>query len=118
MLADKLESVGRRGVDVDHFFELCEHITKEKIDFERQDKDYYQIVLDVAIKASKTHKKYDAILIDEGQDFSDDMYQVVLNLLNPKTDNLTIALDENQNIYSKARSWKELGVKSRRSIVL
>ena len=114
ILSEKMVSVGdRECVDVVHFFELCNRITGEKIDFEGQDKDYYQIVLDDAIEVSKTHKKYDAILIDEGQDFSDDMYRVILNLLNPKTDALTIALDENQNIYSKTRSWKELGVHAR-----
>ena len=34
-------------------------------------------------------------------------------LLNPETDNLTIALDENQNLYQKRSSWKDLGVKAR-----
>ncbi len=28
--------------------------------------------------------KYDAILVDEGQDFSDDMYKVITSLLNRK----------------------------------
>ncbi|HOD74863.1 MAG TPA: 3'-5' exonuclease, partial [Syntrophorhabdaceae bacterium] len=43
--------------------------------------------------------RYDAILIDEGQDFSDDMYRVVAGLLNPATDNLTVAIDPTQGIY-------------------
>ena len=55
---------------------------------------------------------YDAILVDEGQDFSDEMFRVVTALLNKKTNSLTIALDENQNIYKKAQTWKELGIKA------
>ena len=110
MLAEKQAPFGRHAIDVVHFYELCILITGDKVDFEGQDKDYYQIVLDDAIEASKRYRKYDAILIDEGQDFSDDMFKVVLNLLNPATDTLTIALDENQNIYLRTRNWKELGI--------
>ncbi len=56
---------------------------------------------------------YDAILIDEGQDFSDDMYNVITRLLNKKTNNLTIALDDNQTIYTNRQSWKELGIQAK-----
>jgi superfamily I DNA/RNA helicase len=54
--------------------------------------------------------KYDAIFVDEGQDYSDDMFKVIKALLNEDTDNLTIALDDNQNIYKRKRSWKNLGI--------
>jgi superfamily I DNA/RNA helicase len=56
--------------------------------------------------------KYDAILVDEGQDFSDDMLRIVVALLNPATNHMAIALDENQNIYQRRRSWKELGIQA------
>ena len=56
---------------------------------------------------------YDAILVDEGQDFSDDMYKVVTLILNEKTNNLTIALDEGQNIYHRKQSWKDLGIQAK-----
>lgn len=113
MLAEKKIPFGEKGVEVYHFFELCGKLLDEKIEYEEQDGDYYQLVLEEASHASENHKKYDAILVDEGQDFSDDMLRVAMNLLNPKTGNLTIALDENQNIYSKKRSWKEIGVNAR-----
>ena len=57
--------------------------------------------------------KYDAILVDEGQDFSDNMYKIVTGLLNDKTNNLTIALDDKQDIYRRDSSWKDVGVKAR-----
>ena len=34
-------------------------------------------------------------------------------MLNPATNNLTIALDENQNIYRPKGQWKELGIDAR-----
>ena len=113
MLAEKQVPMGRDGVEVVHFYELCNRITGETVDYEGQDGDYYQIVLDDAIQASEKYRKYDAVLVDEGQDFSNDMLRVVMNLLNPATDLLTIALDENQNIYSRSRNWKELGIHAR-----
>ncbi len=113
MLAQKQVPMGENGVSVMHFYELCDRVTGDKVDYEGQDQDYYQIVLDDATENSKTYRKYDAILIDEGQDFSDDMFTVVMNLLNPATDILTIALDEKQNIYSRTRNWKELGIHAR-----
>ncbi len=113
MLAEKRVPLGKRGVEVVHFYELCDRLLEDKVEFEKQDGDYFQLVLEEALESSKTCAKYDAILVDEGQDFSDDMLQVVMNMLNPQTDSLTIALDENQNIYSTRRNWKELGIHAR-----
>ena len=113
ILAQKQVPLGKNGVEVVHFYELCNRITGDKVDFEGQDQDYYQIILDDALEASKEYQKYDAVLIDEGQDFSDDMYRVMMNLINPTTDSLTIALDEKQNIYARSRNWKELGIHAR-----
>ncbi len=55
--------------------------------------------------------KINTVMVDEGQDFSDDMLKVVTAVLNEKTNNLTIALDENQDLYHRVQAWKELGVK-------
>jgi superfamily I DNA/RNA helicase len=35
-----------------------------------------------------------------------------MSLLNPKTDNLMIALDDNQNIYLGGQAWKNLGIRA------
>lgn len=55
-------------------------------------------------------KKYDAIIIDEGQDFSDLWYKTVLGFLNKNTNSLLIALDNSQMIYNRRVSWKNLGI--------
>jgi superfamily I DNA/RNA helicase len=63
-------------------------------------------------KAQTSNLNYDAILIDEGQDFSDEMFKTVISLLNKKTDNLMITLDDNQNIYRGGQAWKNLGIRA------
>jgi superfamily I DNA and RNA helicase len=55
-------------------------------------------------------KQYDVILVDKGQGFFDDMYKVITEPLNKDTNNLTIALYKNQNLYRKKCSWKYVGV--------
>lgn len=48
---------------------------------------------------------YDAIMIDEGQDFEADWFQLVANLLNPHTQSLLLVEDRAQTIYKRARSY-------------
>lgn len=111
-------SLGPDGVEVLHFYDLCERVTGDKVLHENQDMDYYDIVLeDALLKELPASMRYDAILIDEGQDFSDKMLQVVTKCLNRKTDFLTIALDEGQDLYHQKRTWSHAGihVKGRKS---
>ncbi|HET9924285.1 MAG TPA: hypothetical protein VFS98_09200, partial [Methylomirabilota bacterium] len=53
---------------------------------------------------------YQAILIDEGQDFADEWYRLLLRALDPQTNRLFIAFDSSQNIYRRRVSWRALGV--------
>jgi hypothetical protein len=114
LLAEKKVPLGENGVEVLHFFELCAKILKEPVSWENEDEAYYDLVIEETHKkANDIQNKYDAILVDEGQDFSDDMYRIVVSLLNPATNHLTIALDDNQNIYRRTQTWKKLGIQAR-----
>jgi len=114
LLAEKKVPLGKNGVEVLHFFELCAKILNEPVAWEKEEAAYYDLVIEEAIKKAKDFpEKYDAILVDEGQDFSDDMYRIVVELLNPATNHLAIALDDNQNIYRRSQTWKELGIQAR-----
>lgn len=53
---------------------------------------------------------YQAILVDEGQDFADDWYRALLRALDPATNSLFIALDSSQSIYKRKLSWREIGI--------
>jgi hypothetical protein len=69
-----------------------------------------RLLLD-AYAAGRAHTgTYQAILVDEGQDFANDWYRVILKALDPASNSLFIALDSSQNIYKRAISWRELGV--------
>jgi len=111
LLGNKKIPLGENGVEVMHFFELCSRITGENVHYEKEDKAYYETVIELALaKTDEYLLRYDAILVDEGQDFSDDMYRLLIALLNRNTNSFTIALDDNQNIYRNKQSWKELGI--------
>jgi superfamily I DNA and RNA helicase len=61
---------------------------------------------------------YDAIFVDEGQDFEDEEYRLLLDLIktNPKTGEkpLVIFYDDAQNLYARPRpNWKEVGINVR-----
>ncbi|MBP1747585.1 MAG: Superfamily and helicase-like [Deltaproteobacteria bacterium] len=100
LLAERHVPMGGGGVEVYHFFELCAKITGETIHHEKEESDYYDMVVQLTLeKIREIGLKYDAILIDEGQDFNEDMYKVMLELLNPATNSLTIAIDPSQIIY-------------------
>jgi len=114
LLAEKGVPIGQDGVQVKHFYELCSEIIGEPVEDEGEGSDYYEMVAEEALeKAEDSDLRFDAVLVDEGQDFSDTMFKVTSTLLNPATNNLTIALDDGQNIYRKRSSWKEIGVKAR-----
>lgn len=100
LLAEKHVPMGPGGVEVYHFYELCSKVTGETIHYEKEEPDYYDTVVQLALeKLPETGMRYDAILIDEGQDFSDDMYRVAAGLLNPSTNSLTVAIDPKQGLY-------------------
>lgn len=56
-------------------------------------------------------KKYDAILIDEGQDFSQAWIQLLTSLVNPETNSILFCYDPAQNIFNRSTpSWKSIGL--------
>ena len=66
--------------------------------------------------AQKSGKRYQAILIDEAQDFHDQWFQALLTVLDPQTNALFIVYDNTQSVYGQAHrrkadwSWKSLGI--------
>ena len=115
LLQEKGVGVGGEGVQVLHFFELCSRILGETIHYENEDSEYYDVVLQEARKRMMEGKSlvapYDAILVDEGQDFSCDMVRVLLSLLRPGGD-LIIALDAFQDLYRRKESWRRSGIRA------
>lgn len=114
LLSEKGVPFGSKGVQIKPFYVLCAEIVGEPVENENPESGYYELVVNEALEKIETCGiQFDAVLIDEGQDFSDNMFKVLTALLNPATNNLTVAMDENQNLYQKRSSWKNLGVSAR-----
>ncbi len=106
LLTRKGVALGSGGVEVYPFHELCAMILEEKIDYEKEGSDYYQLLEEETLtRLQKEKRHYDAVLVDEGQDFSKEMGQIIFSLVDPEMPNLTVAVDEGQNIYGRDALW-------------
>lgn len=115
LLARKGVSLGRDGVEVIPFYSLCERILGEPLAHSAETEDFYHLVVQETLeRLDGTHplqKYWDAVLVDEGQDFSPDMAQVLLRLV-PSHGTLNVAQDENQCLYRpEAATWQHMGIK-------
>lgn len=114
MLALKRVRLGADGVEVIPFYDVCERILDRPMAHERETAEYYaQSVQETLQRLEGGHPlkgHWDAILVDEGQDFSADMARVLLALA-PSSGIMCIAQDSNQRIYDNAmQSWEDLGL--------
>jgi hypothetical protein len=78
--------------------------------------DFFQkevpLLLDRVIDETSP-QPYDAILIDEAQDFEKEWFTPVLKLLNSKTSSLLITCDGLQGIYARRKFyWKDVGIQA------
>jgi superfamily I DNA/RNA helicase len=77
----------------------------------------YDYDIDEVIRlAKKCQREYQAILIDEAQDFPDQWFQALLEVLDRETEALFIVYDNTQSVYGQSHrrqsnwSWKSLGI--------
>jgi hypothetical protein len=115
LIHEKGLGIGTNGVEVCHFYELCAKVLGEPIHYENEESEYYELVTQEALESILSGNSrigpFDAILIDEGQDFDGEMLKLMLNLLTPGGD-LIISLDSYQDLYKRTFSWKSVGIKA------
>jgi len=115
LLQEKGLGIGTEGIEVRHFYELCARVLGEPIHFENEDSEYYDLVtretLEKVLNGRSPIGPFDAILVDEGQDFDGEMLKILLNLIRPGGD-FVICLDTYQDLYRRGSSWKSLGIKA------
>ncbi|WP_036477718.1 UvrD-helicase domain-containing protein [Myxosarcina sp. GI1] len=77
----------------------------------------YDYDLDEVVRlAKKCDRQYQAILIDEAQDFYDEWFLALTEVLDPKTEALFIVYDNTQSVYGQPHrrksnwTWKSLGI--------
>ena len=113
LLHEKGLGIGDEGIHVHHFYDLCSRILQERIHYENEENAYYEMVVQESLarvtKGDSPVGPFEAIFVDEGQDFGKEMVKTLLGLLRPKGD-LVIALDSYQDLYSTRGSWKSLGI--------
>jgi hypothetical protein len=115
LIHEKGLGIGEKGIHVHHFFELCSLILGEPLHYENEDADYYEFIVEETLSRLSGGKEalppFDAIFIDEAQDFSNDMLKTLLMSLKEGGD-LVIALDACQDVYRRRASWKALGIRA------
>ncbi len=100
------------GIDIFHFHELVTRKTSQSSAcLPGEESRQWDTRIGVNLRQAAMNNKivggkYDAIMIDESQDFSTEWLSGVRELLG-KSDSLTIALDPAQDIYGRRRVWKE-----------
>lgn len=115
-LADWLRATTEfpQGVDVTHFHQLCYDFARQasvnipplESDAVQGDEEYFfDLILPQALldAAELLGPRYDALVVDEGQDFNDSWWVALESILaNPAQDIFYIFCDDNQNIYAGA----------------
>ncbi len=117
MLANKIrKEVGKYNtrITVGAFFEYC--IELMKIPQEQYDKYrdnqllYSKVIPDLLGKYLAQHNvKYDAIIVDEGQDFTPQMWDVIPRLLAPNG-HFYVFYDPDQNIFRNSLTLPDFGL--------
>lgn len=88
-----------------HFHGFCNDLLNEFLIPRPSNIDDIVSVLEKALKNKNLDKfKFDAILIDEGQDYSWDWYNFLSKFLTERNE-LFLVCDEKQNIYGRELSW-------------
>jgi hypothetical protein len=104
------------NIEVFHYHDLVKKLTGGNLQKRREesreqwDARVGTILLN-AIALGRIALKYDAVLIDEGQDFTVEWLQSLTSLLNPETDSLLLCLDPAQNIFGRRIPYKSAGIK-------
>lgn len=104
LLAGQRASLGRTGILVTHFYSFCHSLLAEPLAYEKEEGAYYKLVVQLAAEAALGTPKYGAIFIDEGQDFTDDMMNV-LDTIRADEAPFWIACDTAQRLYTTEQHW-------------
>ncbi|RMG61047.1 MAG: hypothetical protein D6713_01185 [Deltaproteobacteria bacterium] len=119
MLDHNLPEDRRKRVKVRPFFGLCGEILGEEVFHSGRGRDYYQDLVGRVkerIPGIPEEEKYDTVLVDEGQDFSPDMFRVVAGVLRGEGKDLVVAVDPEQDIYGRF-TLTDMGINFRGRVV-
>lgn len=104
LLSAQRAPLGPKGIQVTHFYDFCRSLLAEPLTYENEDRSYYTIVTQMAMEAAPTATRYGAVLVDEGQDFSDAM-MAVLKGIKAEDSLFWVACDTAQELYETGQLW-------------
>lgn len=115
LIHEKGLGTGDKGIHVYHFYQLCAKILGEPLHYENEEGDYYACIVEETLSRLRTGRHsvepFDAVFVDEAQDFSDEMLRTLLCLLKEGGD-LVLAMDTYQDLYRRKSPWSGLGIKA------
>ncbi len=100
-------------------FSSLYHKAEERAEKENRKHEFFKefvpnLLLQMLNTQGENQSQYDAILIDETQDFEQGWFKPVMKVLNPKTNSLLITCDGLQGIYVRKRfTWSSVGIQAR-----
>jgi superfamily I DNA/RNA helicase len=113
-LANFLQQRAHKDVEVAYFHGLCKSLAKDAgIGFRayNSEEEYYNKILpDMLLEAVlELGARYDAIVVDEGQDFQESWWDTLFHLLrDPEHGIFYVFFDSNQNIYHRQGALEQL----------
>jgi hypothetical protein len=113
-LAEYLRQCAPQGVDVYHFHGLCTDLAKKAaLGYRayRTEAEFYDTVLPQMLLEAieELGTQYDAIIVDEGQDFRPEWFETLLFLLHDDKQGIFYVFsDSNQNLYRRAEHLSAL----------
>ena len=81
---------------------------QDSIEYEKAIEHFFQVTVPMAVIdaiRNKNYQKYDAILIDEGQDYQYDWYAMLNEYFLKSRDEVMIVCDKRQNIFERELDW-------------
>jgi len=113
-LAEYLHQRVTDEISVFHFHGLCKHLAKEAgIGYRahRSEEEYFNEVLPQMLldAIDELGPQFDAIIVDEGQDFRDEWWEILFFLLRDQHQGIFyVFYDSNQNIYHRPASLTQM----------
>lgn len=113
LLSARAVPLGPDGVEVMPVYALASRILGDRIE-ERQNGEYYETIQTLALEEleaghSSVIGRWDAVFVDEAQDFSASMVRMVERILRPETP-LLAAMDADQHLYASScpEAWQNI----------
>lgn len=106
-------------LNIDNHFATQYHKAEQEAEKKQDMTEFFQkyvpeLFLSMLESQGNNILQYDAILIDEAQDFEKEWFLPIMKVLNPETNSLLVTCDGLQGIYARKRfHWSDVGIQAK-----